>query len=120
MALKNAGQMRFWVDVLRPVATGEKDRYGRKKTTYEKCLRLPCAVRDMSAREFLAQDAQMREKVVTFSTRYHKDVREDMRIRFRGQDWDILYINHLGYGRYMDIKAKAVEGQAVSYGENQR
>ena len=116
MALKNAGQMRFWVDVLKPVDAGKKDRYGRKVIAYEKHLRLPCAVRDMSAREFLAQDAQVREKVVTFSTRFHKGVREDMRIRFKGQDYDILYINHLGYGRYMDIKAKVVEGQAVSNG----
>lgn len=120
MALRNAGQLRHWADVLKPLDTKEKDRYGRKVIVYEPFMRLPFLVRDMSAREFLAQEAQMREKVVTFSTRYYASIREDMRIRFNGQDYEILYINHLGYGRYMDIKAKAVEGQAVSYGENQR
>jgi len=120
MALRNAGQLRHWVELLKPVEKG-KDRYNREVIRYEAVLRVPCAVRDMSAREYLMQDAAVREKVVTFSMRSQPFLREDMRIGFRGQQYDILYINHLGYhGQFMDVKARLVEGQAVSYGENKR
>lgn len=116
MALRDAGQLRHWVDLLKPEVTG-RDRYGRDVIRYVSVLRVPCAVRDMSAREYLMQDAQLREKVVTFSTRALPYIKEDMRLGFRGQQYDILFINHLGYGgQFMDIKAKVVEGQAVSSG----
>ena len=116
MAISNVGQLRHWVDILKPVSRG-RDRYNREIVQYESVLRVPCAVRDMSAREFLAQDAQVREKIVTFSMRALGVLKEDMRIGFDGREWEILYINHLGYaGGFMDVKTKLVEGQAVSRG----
>lgn len=121
MALKEAGALRHWVDILCPREGSAPDKYGRKAVAYEKILRLPCAVQDMSAREYLSQQAGMREKIVTFSLRYNSHVLEDMRVRFDGRDYEIIYINHLGYrGQYMDLKCRLIEGQAVSYGENHR
>lgn len=121
MALKEAGALRHWVDILQPQESEVSDAYGRRPLEYVRIARMPCAVADMSTREYMAQQAGMREKTVTFSARYNKDIREDMRLRFGGQEFEILYINHLGYnGRYMDIKCRLIEGQAVSYGENQR
>lgn len=106
-----AGDFKHRIELLARTL-GEADVYGRHPVRWVCVATAYAHVRDMSAREYLLQDAALREVITTFTIRYHPGITAGMRVRFAGQDMDILYIDHMQYkARYMALKCRLIEGE---------
>lgn len=104
-----SGDLRQEITLMQPAET-EVDIYGRTHTRWEVYAIVPAMVQDVSGREFYAAAAVQCEDIVTFSIRYDDGIHSGMRVRFRGQDYDIREVNHLGYrGDFMRIKGRMVQ-----------
>lgn len=108
-----AGDLRHLITIEQP-AEGVPDSRARRTVTWKKLTEMYAAVRDVSGREFYQAAAYQMENVITFATRHNALISTKHRIRWRGNVYEILQINHLGYaGDYMQIRARIIEAEAA-------
>lgn len=108
MSIK-AGDLRHEIVLMRP--RRERNERGRSEVTWEDVVTVHAGKADVSGREFWQAQAYHAENVVTFTTRWREDVTTAWRVRFRGTEYNILEVNHLGEMRdFMRLKCQDVQG----------
>lgn len=109
MARIKAGDLRQEIVLMRPdISTGE---HRRRSTEWTDAARVFAARQDVSGREFYQAHAVNAEDTVTFTIRWRDDITSSWRVRHRGETFDILEVNHLGFMRdYMRLKCRTVGG----------
>lgn len=101
-----AGDLRHLIILYAPTE-GTPDSMGHPTITWAVHSRVYAAIRDVSGREFFEAHSYQMEDVVTFTVRYDADITTAMRIECRGELYQILQVNHLGYsGDFMSLKAR--------------
>ncbi len=87
-----AGRLRHRLEVYRP--TNERDEFGTVTAARELVGRFWCDAKNMS-NETLIGDIRQNQDTVEFTTRYNKqlgDIKNDMFIEFKGNEFDILSV----------------------------
>lgn len=89
-------------------ATVTRDAYGGAKETWEDWKTLACEVRGLSGREFWAAAQTQAERVLVFRFRFlsASGVTTADRIRYEGDDYDILDIRELGRREVLEVRAQ--------------
>lgn len=113
----NAGQLRELIEIERPVDIGI-DPAGNRRVQWINEYTLYAAAHDVGTREFWEAAAHQLEHTITLTVRYLEGVTADMRVRWRGEIYDIVQVNHLRYrGDWMNIKVQRVESEARKHGK---
>ena len=106
-----SGDLRHPVQLLKK-ASYWTDEKGRRKANWETVCTAYAAISDVSGREFYEALAYHAEDVVTFTLRYREGVTPEWRVKYNGQAYEILEVNHLGYKYdYMRLKCRVIRGE---------
>ena len=107
MGTIKAGDLRKRIRLMAPTEDRDTDR--RRGVVYSQAAEVPADVKDVSGKEFYTAHAVHAEDVVTYTIRYRTDITTAWRVEYRGEMYDILEVNHLGYmGDYLRLKCRAV------------
>lgn len=113
----NAGTLREQIVLQRAVEAGT-DAAGNRILRWEPVCEAYAAARDVSGREFWEAAAHQLERIVTLTLRWMDGVSADMRVIWRGEVYEIVQVNHLGYrGDWMTLKLRLIESEAGKHGE---
>lgn len=101
-----AGDLREHMDVL--AKTNSADGKGFPVETWTVAYAsVACSVRDVSGRDYYAAYAAGAQNTVTFICRYIAGVNTANRVRYLGDDYKILQVNHLQEKRdFMQLKCE--------------
>lgn len=110
-----AGDLREPVTFLQRKVT--PDEKGNRPKGWGTIAEAYAKVTDVSGREFYEAQAHQALDTVTFGVRWRDDLaaaygkdRESVRLRYQGQDYEILHLNRLGFKRdYMILKARTIQ-----------
>ena len=105
-----AGDLKHRVELLRP--SSRVDESGHTITEFNPVVAVKAGMADVSSSDFYSAYAAKALDTITFKTRWRSDVTTKWRIRHRGEVYEILQVNHLGYKRdYMFIKARLLSSE---------
>ena len=111
----NIGEFKHRIMIERPDwANKKRDRYGRETVPYLLFCTVYAKVQDVSGREFYEAYAHQMQDVKTFTIRYLDGLKPDMRIRWNGEIYDIISVNHLAYrGDFAKLKSRCVNKEGA-------
>lgn len=73
-------------------------------------FKLFAEVKNLYGKEFWEAKASQSQDVVKFKTRYNKNVKSTMRIKFKENIYEIIHIDNINYlNKDLEIKAKILE-----------
>ncbi len=87
-----AGEFRERIDFLRP--TVAYDEYNEPlEKTWANAFTLPARLMDEAGREFATARKRNSETSILFKIRYTEKIRENMRVKFCGVEYNIVHIS---------------------------
>ena len=112
----NVGRFRELIVIEEPLPDkATVDEYGRRIVPWRRVAMVNAQASDVSGRDFYEAAAHGLEHTVTFTTRWIHRLDASMRILWRGEQYAIDQVNHLGYRRdFVRIKAHHVEPEGVN------
>lgn len=83
---------------------------GFESGKWEDVVSVYAAITNLHGKEFFEAAAVQAENIVKFTIRFRNDISNDMKIKFKEKQYNIIHIDNIKFGnRYMEIKAIEIE-----------
>ncbi len=114
--LDQCGQLQDPIEILTP-RKGE-DGQGNATAEWDTLAETYAQARDVGGSALYTAAAHQIRNLMDFKIRWRAGMHCGLRIRYRGADYEILQVDHLGNQRrgWMLLHAKLVQGEGDTYG----
>lgn len=100
------GNLRHKIEIL--IAATQKNDFGEVQEVYINFLTLKAEKKEISGNKTVDNQEIFSAKRVDFITHYRPSITDDMRVKFNGKQYRILFIQEIGYKEGLTLQTELI------------